>query len=128
MSSNPFKIQLPDAETKVKNSQSVGQTTNTQETREAKETERLKKTDVYSYAGGGSMATTDGRFENYDGFTRTTSEKTEDKSDEQKTKELFYFVAFCIIFNNFGFILQTFNHITHGFLRQHSFQFSFNLF
>ena len=63
-------------------------TQNTQETREAKEKEELKHTNVLNQNNGGSMATTYGTFENYDGFVRSNNTNSQDTSDAmQKTKD-----------------------------------------
>ena len=75
---NPFAITSEELLKRQQGIQGPGETDqsqNTPEAREAKETEKLKSTDVYSAATqrGGSMATTDGVFENYDGFTRSTT-------------------------------------------------------
>lgn len=65
---NPFAIKLVDVEKEqgVKGGQ---QTQSTSETRAAQEKEQLKNTNVIGATNNGSMATTDGKFENYDGFT-----------------------------------------------------------
>ncbi len=89
MGSNPFAItseELLKRQQGVQGTGDSGKTENTKETREAKETQKLKSTDVYSLAdqNGGSMATTDGVFENYDGFTRTTQAPAQKESKEEK--------------------------------------------
>ena len=66
---NPFAITSEELLKRQQGIQGSGETDapkNTKETREAKETEKIKSTDVYSLANqnGGSMATTDGVFEN----------------------------------------------------------------
>lgn len=47
----------------------------------------LASTDVYTFAGqnGGSMATTDGTFENYDGFTRSAPSSGDDDCEQAKS-------------------------------------------
>ena len=73
---NPFAITSDDL---LKKQQGVSGTKgadapkNTKETREAKEKEQLGHTNVLNQTNGGSMVTTDGRFENYDGFTRIST-------------------------------------------------------
>ena len=89
---NPFAITSEELLKRQQGIQGPGETDqsqNTPEAREAKETEKLKSTDVYSAATqrGGSMATTDGVFENYDGFTRSTTGTpvaTQPESKEEK--------------------------------------------
>ena len=60
---------------------------NTKETREAKVKEQLGHTNVLNETNGGSMATTDGRFENYDGFVRTTVAPNVPVSTKSKEEE-----------------------------------------
>lgn len=70
MSSNPFALRKDYLPQGVQETQSTTSTQNTKEAREAKEKEQLQNTDVLN---NGSRATTDGVFENYDGFTFTGS-------------------------------------------------------
>lgn len=71
---NPFAITSDEL---LKKQQGIGGTgstdgtQNTQEAREAKGKEQLYGTNVLDQTNGGSMVTTDGVFENYDGFVRT---------------------------------------------------------
>ena len=95
MGSNPFAItsdELLKRQQGIQGTGDSGKTENTKETREAKETEKIKSTDIYSLAGqnGGSMATTNGVFENYDGFTRTTTQTAAkpESEDEKDGKSL----------------------------------------
>ncbi len=84
---NPFAIKLPELE-KKQGTQGVEQvkgTQNTAETRAAKEKDALKGTNVLNATNGGSMATTYGTFENYDGFTRNISKE---QKEEQEGRSL----------------------------------------
>ena len=86
MGGNPFAITSEELLKRQQGIQGIGdsgKTENTKETREAKETEKIKSTDIYSLAGqnGGSRATTNGVFENYDGFTKT-SINSDDECDD----------------------------------------------
>ena len=74
--SNPFAItsdELLKRQQGINAANGTDGVKNTQETRAAKEKEQLKGTNVLAQTNGGSMATTDGVFETYDGFVRTTS-------------------------------------------------------
>ena len=82
MGGNPFSITSTDLLKKkqgVQGQDGVEQKQSTQETREAKEKENLQQTNVLQASNGGSMATTDGVFKNYDGFQRSTVAPIEKK-------------------------------------------------
>lgn len=72
MGGNPFAITSDELIKRQQGINGAGSTEgvqNTKETRDAKAKEELKGSNVLAQTNGGSMATTDGVFENYDGFT-----------------------------------------------------------
>lgn len=84
MSGNPFSITSEDLLKKLKGVETS--TTNTQEVREAKETQKIKSTDIYTLSKeyGGSNADKGFEFKNYDGFERTTTEPVYTKETQQE--------------------------------------------
>ena len=88
---NPFAITSDELLKKTQGTKGAGTTSgtqNTQETRAAKEKEQLSQTNVLNQTNGGSMATTDGTFENYDGFQRTTQNVPEELQEREESKSL----------------------------------------
>lgn len=88
---NPFAITSDDL---LKKQQGVGATgsadgaQNTQEAREAKEKEQLSQTNVLNATNGGSMVTSDGHFENYDLFLKTTQNAPKELQEREEGKSL----------------------------------------
>ncbi len=91
MGGNPFSITSTDLLKKkqgVQGQDGVEQKQSTQETRKAKEKDNLQQTNVLQASNGGSMATTDGVFENYDGFQRTTVAPIAQNKEEEEASSL----------------------------------------
>ncbi len=89
MGGNPFAITSDELIKRQQGINGAGSTEgvqNTKETREAKAKEELKGTNVLAQTNGGSMATTDGVFENYDGFTFSGARVQANSVDQESKK------------------------------------------